>query len=90
MVLNFGQQISSGPPDVVSKDRMVIDAMRAVPRHRFVPDDLQGSAYNDHALPIGHGQTISQPYIVALMSEALEVEPGERVLEIGTGSDKSS
>ncbi len=67
-------------------DPVVLEAMRRVPRHRFVPDRYVGQAYNDHPLPIGHGQTISQPYIVALMSELLEVEPGDRVLEIGTGS----
>ena len=60
--------------------------MAAVPRHRFVPARLQDMAYEDHPLPIGHGQTISQPYIVALMSQVLAVQPGERVLEIGTGS----
>jgi protein-L-isoaspartate(D-aspartate) O-methyltransferase len=64
----------------------VLEAMRTVPRHLFTPDDVADRAYNDHALPIGYGQTISQPYIVALMSEALGVGPGDRVLEIGTGS----
>jgi protein-L-isoaspartate(D-aspartate) O-methyltransferase len=64
----------------------VIEAMRTVPRHRFVPDDLARLAYADSALPIGYGQTISQPYIVGLMTQALEVGPGDRVLEIGTGS----
>jgi protein-L-isoaspartate(D-aspartate) O-methyltransferase len=67
-------------------DARVLDAMRQVPRHRFVPDDLTSQAYADHPLPIGHGQTISQPYIVALMTEALQVQPGDRILEIGTGS----
>ncbi len=60
--------------------------MRKVPRHLFVDEALQVQAYNDHPLPIGYGQTISQPYIVALMSELLEPEPGLSVLEIGTGS----
>jgi len=64
----------------------VIAALLAVPRHRFVPNDLAQAAYRDHPLPIGEGQTISQPYIVALMTEALELKPSERVLEIGTGS----
>jgi protein-L-isoaspartate(D-aspartate) O-methyltransferase len=64
----------------------VLEAMRAVPRHRFVPDSYMDQAYADHPLPIGYGQTISQPYIVALMTEALEPEPDDRVLEIGTGS----
>jgi protein-L-isoaspartate(D-aspartate) O-methyltransferase len=67
-------------------DRLVLEAMRAVPRHRFVPADVRDHAYADTPLPIGYGQTISQPYIVALMSEALQVEAGDRVLEIGTGS----
>ncbi len=57
-----------------------------MPRHRFVPPEYREQAYNNHPLPIGYGQTISQPYIVALMTEALELEPGDRVLEIGTGS----
>lgn len=68
------------------EDPDVLSAMRAVPRHRFVPEGWQDSAYADHPLPIGHGQTISQPYVVALMTEALGVDPGDRVLEIGTGS----
>ncbi|MCU0302433.1 MAG: protein-L-isoaspartate(D-aspartate) O-methyltransferase [Thermoanaerobaculales bacterium] len=68
------------------KDPAVLAAMRSVPRHRFVPDDYREASYNDSPLPIGEGQTISQPYIVALMSELLEVGPGDRVLEIGTGS----
>ena len=67
-------------------DPLVLAAMRTVPRHLFVPDNISNRAYNDYALPIGYGQTISQPYIVALMSQALDVEPGDRVLEIGTGS----
>jgi len=61
-------------------------ALRAVPRHRFVPADAQREAYEDHPLPIDHGQTISQPFIVAFMTEAVAVKPGEKVLEIGTGS----
>jgi protein-L-isoaspartate(D-aspartate) O-methyltransferase len=68
------------------KDARVLNAMQTVPRHRFVTEDLSGMAYADTPLPIGHGQTISQPYIVALMSEVVAVKPGERVLEIGTGS----
>lgn len=67
-------------------DAEVLRAMRAVPRHEFVPDEYQSQAYADHPLPIGYGQTISQPYVVAWMTEALDLEPGERVLEIGTGS----
>jgi len=68
------------------KNPLVLQAMRKVPRHLFVDEALQVQAYNDHPLPIGYGQTISQPYIVALMSELLEPEPGLSVLEIGTGS----
>ncbi len=68
------------------RDPRVLEAMRAVPRHLFVPAAMQPYAYQDSPLPIGHGQTISQPYIVAFMSEALELNPGDRVLEIGTGS----
>jgi protein-L-isoaspartate(D-aspartate) O-methyltransferase len=67
-------------------DARVLDALRDVPRHRFVPDEHVDSAYSDYPLPIGHGQTISQPYIVGFMSEALRVDPDDRVLEIGTGS----
>jgi protein-L-isoaspartate(D-aspartate) O-methyltransferase len=68
------------------RDPKVLDAMEAVPRHEFVPDDYVESAYSDGPLPIGYGQTISQPYIVAVMTELLELEPGDKVLEIGTGS----
>lgn len=67
-------------------DPLVLDAMREVPRERFVPDRYQGSAYEDAPLPIPGGQTISQPYIVAAMIEALELRGGERVLDVGTGS----
>lgn len=67
-------------------DAAVLEAMRRVPRHRFVPEHLRAEAYEDYPLPIGQGQTISQPYIVALMTEALELHPGDRVLEAGTGS----
>ncbi len=88
------------PETITARDRMVreqieargvshsqvLDAMRAVPRHEFVPEDLVASAYHDHPLPIGEGQTISQPYIVALMTEMLQLKPSDRVLEIGTGS----
>jgi protein-L-isoaspartate(D-aspartate) O-methyltransferase len=67
-------------------DARVLAAMAAVPRHRFVPEAIRESAYGDYPLPIGEEQTISQPYIVALMSELARVEPGDRVLEVGTGS----
>ena len=68
------------------RDARVLAAMRKVPRHLFVPEAFQASAYSDQPLPIGHRQTISQPYIVAFMSEAMELKPQDRVLEIGTGS----
>lgn len=68
------------------ESQSVLDAMREVPRHEFIPQRYLDQAYENHPLPIGFGQTISQPYIVGLMSERLEVEPGDKVLEIGTGS----
>ncbi|HEY7602523.1 MAG TPA: protein-L-isoaspartate(D-aspartate) O-methyltransferase [Methylomirabilota bacterium] len=68
------------------QDQAVLGAMLAVPRHLFVPDPHRRRAYGDHPLPIGHGQTISQPYIVAFMTELLDLEPGDQVLEVGTGS----
>jgi protein-L-isoaspartate(D-aspartate) O-methyltransferase len=68
------------------RDPSVLHAMGEVPREAFVPDDMQVAAYDDSPLPIGEGQTISQPYIVAHMAEALELGPEDRVLEIGTGS----
>ncbi len=68
------------------KDKAVIAAMKKVPRHLFLPEELIDDAYDDRALPIGYGQTISQPYIVALMTELLELKGDEKVLEIGTGS----
>lgn len=68
------------------RDRAVLDAMLKVPRHLFVDGHLRDRAYADHPLPIGEGQTISQPYVVALMTEKLGLKPGDRVLEIGTGS----
>ncbi|MEX5217336.1 MAG: protein-L-isoaspartate(D-aspartate) O-methyltransferase [Nitrospira sp.] len=68
------------------RDTKVLTAMRLVPRHRFVPAGNAGDAYADNALPIGHGQTISQPVLVASMTESLELKGSEKVLEIGTGS----
>ena len=68
------------------KDQRVLRVMATLPRHVFVPEEMRSSAYQDRPLPIGAGQTISQPYIVAFMSELLELTGGERVLEIGTGS----
>ena len=68
------------------KDKRVLQAMRTVPRHKFVPDELKAYAYEDRPFPIGCGQTISQPYIVALMTELLKVDKEDKVLEVGTGS----
>ena len=67
-------------------DERVLRAMRKVPRHLFIPGNSRREAYDDHAISIGFGQTISQPYVVAFMSEALNLQHGDRVLEIGTGS----
>jgi len=68
------------------KDKSVLHAMSVIPRHLFVREKLRGQAYGDFPLPIGHGQTISQPYIVAFMTEIIQPRPSHRVLEIGTGS----
>jgi protein-L-isoaspartate(D-aspartate) O-methyltransferase len=68
------------------RDPRVLEVMERVPRHRFVPEAERSSAYADHPIAIGHGQTISQPYIVAFMSQALQLRPTDKVLEIGTGS----
>ena len=68
-------------------DRRVLDAMRTIPRHEFVPAEQRTDAYRDSPLPIGYEQTISQPYIVAFMSQGLRVDPTHKVLEIGTGWD---
>lgn len=70
----------------VIRDKRVLEAMGSVPRHRFVPEAWLGQAYADHPLPIGEGQTISQPYIVAIMTEALDLHKDDVVLEVGTGS----
>jgi protein-L-isoaspartate(D-aspartate) O-methyltransferase len=78
------QQLAAPDRDITN--RAVLDVMGRIPRHEFVPENLRGEAYADHPLPIGHGQTISQPYIVAFMTEQLDPKPGDRVLEIGTGS----
>ena len=67
-------------------DRRVLEAMRRVPRHELMPPGVRDQAYEDHPVPIGHDQTISQPYIVAVMTEAARVDPDDRVLEVGTGS----
>jgi len=68
------------------EDPLVLNAMQTVPREAFVPEDLKDQAYNDNPLPIGYDQTISQPYIVAFMSQSLSLQPEHKVLEIGTGS----
>ena len=68
------------------RDARVIEAMLRVPRHLFVPEASRSRAYGDHPLPIGRGQTISQPFIVAFMTESLALKPGDKVLEVGTGS----
>ena len=77
------QSLERGGPSV---RRAVLDAMRTIPRHAFVPPAQRDFAYENRPLPIGYGQTISQPYLVALMTELADPDPGERVLEIGTGS----
>jgi protein-L-isoaspartate(D-aspartate) O-methyltransferase len=90
----FGRNLESKRMEMVEyqisargvKSRLVLEAMKKVPRHLFVPADYVDSAYADRPLPIGQGQTISQPYMVAAMTEALKLEGHEKVLEIGTGS----
>ncbi len=72
------------------KSRRVLDAMLEVPRHLFVPQELRNSSYDDTPLPIGYGQTISQPYIVALMTELLNLKSSDTILEVGTGSGYQS
>jgi len=84
MVRNQIQSPHDNRPPVV--DRTVLSAIRAVPRHLFVPEEYRNLAYQDRPLPIGHGQTISQPYIVAVMTELLQLAPEHTVLEVGTGS----
>lgn len=79
-----GEQLVGAGRDILNP--RVLEAMRTVPRHELVPEGDRPYAYEDRALPIGFGQTISQPYIVAFMSEILEPQPTDRVLEIGTGS----
>jgi protein-L-isoaspartate(D-aspartate) O-methyltransferase len=81
------EQLASSPDGRQAvKDEAVLQALRLVPRHAFVPPLLTPVAYQDSPLPIGHGQTISQPYVVGLMTELLEVRRGDKVLEVGTGS----
>jgi len=78
------EQLAAPGRDI--ENRRVLDAMATVPRHEFVPKALRNLAYSDEPLPIGYGQTISQPFIVAFMTEQLDPKPADRVLEIGTGS----
>ena len=80
------EQIARRPFAPAVESPRVLEAMRRVPRHEFVPPALRAFAYSDQPLPIGEGQTISQPYIVGLMSELASIQDGERVLEVGTGS----
>ena len=82
----LGSMVERQIADRGVRDRRVLDAMRRVPREAFVPAELRGSAWDDRALPIAEEQTISQPYIVALMCEALALQGGETVLEVGAGS----
>lgn len=92
--MDHNQQMEMEREDMVNQqiiargvhDEAVIQALRKVPRHKFVLDTYASEAYQDYPLPIGYGQTISQPYIVAYMTETLELHPSEKVLEIGTGS----
>ena len=84
MAADFGEQLTGRGRNI--RDPRVLAAMAAVPREEFVPEDMRRFAYEDGPLVIGDGQTISQPYIVALMTEALGLRGGERVLEVGTGS----
>lgn len=89
MLIDEIQQDYQRTASALGKDTMderVLAAIKNVPRHEFVPNDLQPVAYENRPLPIGSGQTISQPYIVAIMTELLELEPGDKVLELGTGS----
>ena len=79
-------QVTAKYIDKKSFNKLVLQAMNTVPRHEFVPANMRSVAYENRPLPIGFGQTISQPYIVALMTDLLQPQPGQRVLEIGTGS----
>ncbi len=84
-VIELHARVATDVVDRATIDQAVLDVMARVPRHSFVADDLQDVAYADRPLPIGHGQTISQPFIVALMTDMLQVEADDVVLEIGTG-----
>ncbi|HEX8381573.1 MAG TPA: protein-L-isoaspartate(D-aspartate) O-methyltransferase [Allosphingosinicella sp.] len=86
MVLTVANMAETAGPAARRLDPALLRAMREVPRHLFVPEEARRFAYSNRALPIGHGQTISQPYIVALMTQLLQARPEHRVLEVGTGS----
>jgi protein-L-isoaspartate(D-aspartate) O-methyltransferase len=86
MVLTVANMAETAGPEPRRIDPAVLEAMREVPRHLFVPEEARRSAYENRPLPIGHDQTISQPYIVALMTHLLKPRPGHSVLEVGTGS----
>ena len=88
MVAQIEAYVAHTPAGVIGAgfDPPVLEAMRRTPRHAFVPENVRDRAYEDGPLPIGFGQTISQPFIVALMTDLLDVDPGDKVLEIGTGS----
>ncbi|HLL30706.1 MAG TPA: protein-L-isoaspartate(D-aspartate) O-methyltransferase [Allosphingosinicella sp.] len=86
MVLTVANMAETAGPESRRLDPAVLRAMREVPRHLFVPEELRRFSYENRPLPIGHEQTISQPYIVAFMTHVLKVRPGDNVLEIGTGS----
>ncbi len=85
-IISDAASVSSSLTDETALDHNVLDVMGEVPRHRFVPPNVREWAYENRPLPIGHGQTISQPYIVALMTDLLRVDKNDTVLEIGTGS----
>jgi protein-L-isoaspartate(D-aspartate) O-methyltransferase len=85
-IASRAQMVEKDISDRGVDDPLVLSAMLTVPREEFVPNDYRDQAYNDYPLPIGEGQTISQPFIVALMTGLLDVEPGDKILEIGTGS----
>jgi len=85
-IIRDAASVSSSLTDETALDHNVLDVMGEVPRHRFVPPNVREWAYENRPLPIGHGQTISQPYIVALMTDLLRVDKNDTVLEIGTGS----
>jgi protein-L-isoaspartate(D-aspartate) O-methyltransferase len=86
MVLTIENMAATAGTSHSRIDPKVLDAMRKVPRHLLVPQEMRGQAYRNTPLPIGYGQTISQPYIVALMTDLLAAKPGHKVLEVGTGS----